>query len=174
MTTESRIDKMVASWNEEHRAFSHINNDDAEFFQRIGIDSSQVGTTSQTGTDIVYYNTEEYSSDTNAIRKKRKSQAERIAERLDEYFFKQLAEHPLPPYYVYTWSRDCDMAESSNVREVLTYIDLTRSYATFVDGQEWAEGPRSWELVDPQPEVSHTRDRVMEAFENGRGTSIFV
>jgi hypothetical protein len=97
-----------------------------------------------------------------------------ISESLDQYFFAQLAERPLPPYHVMTWSRDCDMAESTHVRVCMSYISLIQSYAYYIDGLEWAEGPSSWQIVDPMPEVSHIRDRAMEAFENGRGDSIYV
>lgn len=63
----SRVDKMVSNWNEEGKAFSHIDNDDSEFFQKIGIDSDEIGTTSQTGTDIVYYNDKIWNSDLKRI-----------------------------------------------------------------------------------------------------------
>lgn len=53
-----RIDRLVSSWKEEGYAISHINNDDTEFFKRIGIDSDKVGTTSRLGTDVIYYDTE--------------------------------------------------------------------------------------------------------------------
>lgn len=99
---------------------------------------------------------------------------EQIKENLDQYFFQQLAAHPLPPYHVATWSRDCDMCESSRVRVYMSYISLTQSYASYIDGLEWAEGPSSWEIVDSQPEMTHTRNRAMEAFENGNGSSIYV
>lgn len=99
---------------------------------------------------------------------------QQILDCLDQYFFKQLAEHPLPPYHVLTWSRDCDMCESSNVRIHHSYISLARSYANYIENLEWAEGPSSWEIVEPTPEMHHTRDRAMEAFENGRGTSVYV
>ena len=64
---------MVASWESEGRAFSHINFDDSAFFKAIGKDISSVGITSQTGNDIVYYRTDWYFSDTNALRKIRSS-----------------------------------------------------------------------------------------------------
>lgn len=97
-----------------------------------------------------------------------------ILANLDENFFKQLAAFPLPPYHVYTWSRDCDMCESSRIDIYQSYITLTQSYSGYIEGLEWAEGPSSWEIVEPQPEMHHTRDRAMEAFENGRGDSLYV
>lgn len=102
---------------------------------------------------------------------------QQIIESLSPDFFKQLANHPLPPYRVMTWSRDCDMCESTRVRTYYTYISLTQAYASYIENLEWAEGPSSWELVDPKEypeEATHSRDRIMEAFENGNGTSLFV
>lgn len=99
---------------------------------------------------------------------------EEIINELDEYFFKQLQANPLPPYHVYTWSRDCDMCESSDVRTYMSYITLIQSYASYRANLEWAEGPSSWEIVEPQPDHHSTRDRVQEAYENGRGDSIYV
>ena len=64
---------MVASWESEGRAFANINFDDSAFFKDIGKDRSSVGVTSQTGSDIVYYRTDYYFSDTNALRKIRSS-----------------------------------------------------------------------------------------------------
>ena len=65
----TRIEKMVQNWREEGRAFSNLSNDDNEFFNEINISSECVGITSRTGLDLVYYDTEIYNSDTNALRK---------------------------------------------------------------------------------------------------------
>jgi hypothetical protein len=97
-----------------------------------------------------------------------------ISSRLDKYFFDQLSQFPLAPYHVMTWSRDCDMCESTSVRVYHTYVSLVRSYASYIDGLEWSEGPSSWQIVESQPEVSHVRDRVMESFENGNGFSVLI
>jgi len=64
-----RTEKMVKNWHEEGRAFSNLLNDDNEFFEKIKISSDCIGITSQTGLDLVYYDTEIYNSDTNALRK---------------------------------------------------------------------------------------------------------
>jgi hypothetical protein len=56
----SRIDKMVQSWNEEGRAWSKVANDDSEFFKRTGISMDTVGTSSDYGSDIMYYDTEKW------------------------------------------------------------------------------------------------------------------
>jgi hypothetical protein len=58
--SNSRIDKMVESWNEQGKAWSNISNNDNEFFKRIGVPYELLGTSSDTGTDIMYYNTEQY------------------------------------------------------------------------------------------------------------------
>lgn len=57
MTLTPRIEKMVASWKENHFAHSHINHSDGEFFAAVGINPDTVGTTSFSGSDLVYYDT---------------------------------------------------------------------------------------------------------------------
>lgn len=101
-----------------------------------------------------------------------------IISRLDVNFFNQLREHPLPPYHVSTWSRDCDMCEGYDFYVCHTYIDLCRHYADWnsENAWEWAEGPRGWCLVDAEdmPEKNHyTVDRVARAVENG-GSGYYV
>lgn len=97
-------------------------------------------------------------------------------DQLDEHFFKCLREYPLPPYRVYTFSRDCDMVESTETHTVMSYISLVKDYLGWKDGLEWAEGPQSWELVDPATcqDGRSSRDRIMEAYENGQGRNIYV
>ena len=56
MEDGGRIEKMVKSWKEEGRSFSKIDNDDSEFFKKIGVSSDEIAITSQTGSDILYYN----------------------------------------------------------------------------------------------------------------------
>jgi hypothetical protein len=70
---DKRIRDMVESWNNEGRAWSHLSNDDAAFFDMIGVTYGEIGTTSQTGNDLVYYNTELYDSDTDALRGRKKT-----------------------------------------------------------------------------------------------------
>ena len=67
-----RIQSMIEGWKEEGRAFSVLQNDDSDFFKAIGIPYDKLGITSQTGNDIVYYDTKIYDSDTDALRKRRK------------------------------------------------------------------------------------------------------
>ena len=92
-----------------------------------------------------------------------------------EYFIKEImntgeAFPPTGPFFVSYWSRDCDMCETSRVYKVDTYEELLENFIDYIDGLEWQEGPSSWSLV-PEDEYwgDHvdTRDRVMEAYENG-------
>lgn len=68
---DSRIDQMVANWEKEGRAFSHLNNDDSMFFTRINKTPDRVGVTSQCGSDLLYYDSALYESDYNAIRSRK-------------------------------------------------------------------------------------------------------
>ena len=56
---EERIDTMVDHWNKQGWAQSSVSKqgDDGDFFDRIGVDSMKVGITSQTGNDVIYYDT---------------------------------------------------------------------------------------------------------------------
>lgn len=67
----TRIEKMIMGWNEDGRAFSNLQNNDNEFFIAINTPYENLGVTSQTGLDLVYYNTDTYDSDTNALRKRK-------------------------------------------------------------------------------------------------------
>lgn len=66
---KKRIAEMVENWNEEGRAFSNIKNDDSMFFEFIK--KEIVGIATQTGNDLLYYNTTIYASDSDAIRCRR-------------------------------------------------------------------------------------------------------
>lgn len=72
--SEKRIKQMVVSWTKEGRAFSKLDNDDKAFFNEININKSEVGITSQTGNDLLYYNTKMYASDSDAIKGRKISQ----------------------------------------------------------------------------------------------------
>jgi hypothetical protein len=50
-----RIQQMFKTWQSERRAFSHLENDDSNFFEIIGKFHSEVGITSQTGCDLMYH-----------------------------------------------------------------------------------------------------------------------
>lgn len=66
--TEKLI-KMLQCWIEEKRAFSHVGSDDKVFFDTIHKKPQEVGVTSQTGSDLLYYDTDFYLNDDNAIKK---------------------------------------------------------------------------------------------------------
>jgi len=76
--------------------------------------------------------------------------------------------------YFYQWGRDCDMCEADSVRKraavpMAIEHEIDQIY-------EWAEGPTRTailtadEAADYEP---HSRDRVMEAFENGQGANAY-
>lgn len=69
---KDRISEMVENWEKEGKAYSNVSNDDTKFFDGIGLKAMEVGITSQTGNNIIYYNTDIYDGDTNAIKGKKK------------------------------------------------------------------------------------------------------
>ncbi len=81
-----------------------------------------------------------------------------------------------PIYFTY-WSRDCDMYEVS-------YNDVfTKGKKAFKAMQEsaidGADGLMSWTIISKSEYMEQGRnrthrDRAMEAYENGRGNSIYV
>ena len=78
---------------------------------------------------------------------------------------------------VRSWSRDCDMCESTRTYKLETKQELVHSIMGEIKGWEWAEGPSGYEFIPVDEyggEEYRTRDRVMEAYENGNGSSIWV
>jgi hypothetical protein len=82
--------------------------------------------------------------------------------------------------YASVWSRDCDMCESTSVFKTQS---LKKYNKRILDAYEWAEGPMSFSIITkeeydafkkPGNRLGRTRDRIMEAYENGNGTSIYV
>lgn len=65
---DKRINSMEKSWNNEGKAYSNIHHDDSLFFSRIEVPIGKIGITSQTGSDLIYYDPKIYTDDTNAIR----------------------------------------------------------------------------------------------------------
>ncbi len=97
----------------------------------------------------------------------------RYNRRLREWFLKILYK---PIYYSY-WSRDCDMCESSGVG--VFYGGMKKYLKWQEESLEWAEGPSGSSFISKEEyeaEKGHTshRDRIMEAYENGNGSSIYV
>ena len=79
--------------------------------------------------------------------------------------------------YTSNWARDCDMCEKTTFRE----FDTRKDYEDFLENEaEWAEGPsRSTEISEEEynecsNQPNEVRDRIMEAYEDGRGFSIIV
>jgi len=68
-----RITEMVENWKKEGRAFSNVKNNDEDFFEIINKKKSSIGIASQTGSDLIYYDTNFYNSDSNAIKGIKKS-----------------------------------------------------------------------------------------------------
>jgi hypothetical protein len=76
---------------------------------------------------------------------------------------------------VYIWGRDCDNCESSRI----TWIepDLEVFNQLVADVYDSAEGLTAIRVLTPEEAADFTpsfRDRNLEAFENGRGTSCIV
>jgi len=93
--------------------------------------------------------------------------------RLREWFKRTIYK---PVYFEY-WSRDCDMCESSGVD---VFYGSKKAYEAYLNNfYEGLEGPGSMNII-PKEEyeerkgLTYQRDRVMEAYENGNGTSIYV
>ncbi len=68
--TDQRICEMIQNWKTEGRAFSNLSNEDGTFFNAINKTPLEVGVTSQTGSDLLYYDTSIFNSDTDAIKNK--------------------------------------------------------------------------------------------------------
>jgi hypothetical protein len=79
--------------------------------------------------------------------------------------------------FVKGWSRDCDMCESTRVykfQSIKAYYKLEKNF------YEWLEGPGYLNLISKDEydsehkEPTRSRDRILEAYENGNGFSIYV
>ena len=76
------------------------------------------------------------------------------------------------PVYVYYWSRDCDCVEGDSME---VYKSLREANKAIEHFYHWAEGACTHELVSKEDYdnfESTQRDRVMEAFEDGRNYSV--
>jgi hypothetical protein len=80
-------------------------------------------------------------------------------------------------FYVGVSSTDCDCVQSYYVRK---FQSIKRFYRFCDSVMSWAEGPTSISIItkgDYDEERQHptrSRDRIMEAYENGNGRSIVV
>lgn len=80
-------------------------------------------------------------------------------------------------FYVGVYSTDCDLVQSYYVRK----FQSLKRYRKFIDKvYECAEGPTTISIIsksDYNMEKQHptkSRDRIMEAYENGNGRSVIV
>ncbi len=79
------------------------------------------------------------------------------------------------PVYFETFSRDCDCAESTRAYRFPCYWLAIRNLSAKAD--DWSEGPfhyhqisrREYDAFEPS-----TRDRILEAFEDGRGSAVIL
>jgi len=69
---DQRIAKMINDWNITSRAITNIHNDDRDFLNYFNLDTAKLGIVSQFGVDLIYYDTNVYNSDKDAILHKRK------------------------------------------------------------------------------------------------------
>lgn len=95
-------------------------------------------------------------------------------EPLNDWFLRNASKLPGRKIYAIKFSRDCDMCEST--RPVCYKNWFAYQYELLHIG-DWAEGPVSIDIVSKgeyEDFTPTTRDRVMEAYENGNGTSIYV
>lgn len=72
---------------------------------------------------------------------------------------------------IWVWQRDCDCAEGTSRRLIRP---TKQAYDQMVHNLYLgAEGPVSWSIHRPsEPFEAYTRDRVLEAFENGSSYSV--
>jgi len=78
--------------------------------------------------------------------------------------------------YMDYFSRDCDMCETSSVSKFPNYYSYRVAEASQA---EWADGPFSYTPISKneykdRKGFSSSRDRILEAYENGNGNSIYV
>jgi len=80
-------------------------------------------------------------------------------------------------FYVGTSSTDCDCVQSYDVRK----FQSLKSFRKYCEGvYNWAEGPTSISIIskkeydEERHHPTRSRDRIMEAYENGHGSSVLV
>lgn len=78
------------------------------------------------------------------------------------------------PVYFATWSRDCDCVESTNAHRFPTYYHAMR---VLNHPDNWDEGPFQYWRISKNDYLAfrpELRDRILEAFEDGRGTHVNI
>jgi hypothetical protein len=80
------------------------------------------------------------------------------------------------PIYYTVWSRDCDMCESTN--SGIVYGGEKWWKKMLEEAGEWADGPMHFDKISKGEYENfvapRVRDRILEAYENGNGSSIYV
>jgi hypothetical protein len=79
------------------------------------------------------------------------------------------------PVYLEVWSRDCDMCESRHAYRFPTYWHAYRYMQDM--RHNWSEGPCSFAFItrkDYENYESTSRDLILEAFEDGRGSHVTI
>lgn len=72
-----------------------------------------------------------------------------------------------------TWSRDCDLCEGTSRR--LIAADVRVIDDSINHSLAWADGPMSFRIERPSAPFQATfRDRMLEAFEDGRGSHVVI
>lgn len=128
---DSRIAKMIEGWNEEGRAFSHLGENDNEFFEKIGVPYMKIGITSQTGNDLVYYDTNLYNSDDSALKQKVDA-IENVAQKLKSG--EMFSKHRMELAGMYSSRKDA-YSHASNLRRQgvpALFVDNHPNYYVFV------------------------------------------
>ena len=79
--------------------------------------------------------------------------------------------------YAFSFSRDCDMCESTSYHK----FESQKEYDDYEENlYEWAEGSTYINEISEEEYLAHcnqqsrTRDRIMEAYENGNGRTGYV
>ncbi|MDD4972043.1 MAG: hypothetical protein PHT07_21665 [Paludibacter sp.] len=97
-----------------------------------------------------------------------------ISEAVYEWFYRNAAKLPGRKVYGIRFSRDCDMYESNWRVSFKNWFDYQYALMHMYDD---AEGSQSITVITKSEydefQPSH-RDRIMEAYENGNGSSIYV
>ena len=83
------------------------------------------------------------------------------------------------PIYYSLFSRDCDMCESTSYGKSNSYREHY-NWLNDAEQWDWVEGATSVDEISRDEYLHYAdepivvRDRIMEAFENGRGSSFYV
>lgn len=79
------------------------------------------------------------------------------------------------PVYFVVFRRDCDCHESTTLRKYPFYSLALRSL--LAEAEDWTEGPFNfWQISRKEAKAfkNSSRDRILEAFEDGRGSHTII